>query len=293
MRRMGSAVVAPEEIEALRHHTYEYDESSSVRLHEAKLEIINQYRTTEEYKRDVVELLRPEIQQQLGQLHDYRQLITQIIQNMNVLWEKRTPHQNVEHHLRSASHEEVAIYQAARLMESKLEAALFLMYPERVRDAAKVKTFRLHGLVLKYCRIYQRSFDLRQVKLTLTGTSTATVEANPDAVGVVIHTLLDNALKYAPTRSEVLVAFSESTHDVEVSVASLGPRISRDEEQQIFELFYRSPAAKKQVTEGTGFGLAAAAGELGVEINVKQDPSAVSAGMFRTRFSFSMVRSDS
>ena len=92
------------------------------------------YRQTRQYQTDIADLLRPDVQRALGQVHDYKAFVSTVITNLNVIWHERFGMGSIEDHLARASREEVAIYHAARLMEGRLDAALFLTYPERITD---------------------------------------------------------------------------------------------------------------------------------------------------------------
>ncbi len=121
---------------------------------------------------------------------------------------------------------------------------------------------------------------------------------NREALGVVVHTLIDNAVKYAPPYSEIRVEFgqAESGRRVELTVQSLGPKIEASERQIIFLPFARGKAAKdKKDIEGMGFGLAFAhqiMAQYGLTISLDQSPAMSSKqGHFETRFSVLFERS--
>ncbi len=118
--------------------------ASDEELAHAKEEALNNYRSSEEFQRDSIELLKPEIQQSLSQVHDYRSLVGQIVQNVNVLLDARKEGE-LEAKLDASPRELQAIYWSARLMESKLTAALFLMYPERIRDPLRTSGYGCTG----------------------------------------------------------------------------------------------------------------------------------------------------
>lgn len=76
---------------------------------------------------------------------------------------------------------------------------------------------------------------------------------DPDAVARVVRILIDNALRYGPGRPvSVLAANAGSKATIEV--ADRGPGIPPDEQDSIFERFYRGRAAGSQ--GGFGLGLA-------------------------------------
>lgn len=221
-------------------------------------QVIRDYRNSKGYQEDIVERLRPEMQQALAQVHDYKQFVRQIRQNMDVHLEARFPNKPLTEKVALASHEEEAIYWAAEMMDDKLEAVAFLQFPERIHEVTEQGRFRLHGMVLKYVRIYQRNADARDLKISVSGECWADIGGNTRALGIIPHTLIDNAVKYAPENSEVEVLFDEREGEVELSVSSFGPEIAPNEEEAIFDPFVRGKAARKMRTEGTGFGLAAA-----------------------------------
>lgn len=207
------------------------------------------------HREELLELLKPKLEQLVLQIHDYRQFVARVVQNMNVILETRVPHAPIEDKLAAAAHEEVAIYWAARLMEEKLHTWLFFLEPERLDDTRQDVAFRLHGCVLKYLRIYQRSFEEKGIQIDVSGKSYGELVANPQAIGVIPHTLLDNALKYAPRSSVVKIRFVESETVICFTVGCYGPRLLKGEEKKIFELFYRGVEAQRMEAEGSGFGL--------------------------------------
>jgi signal transduction histidine kinase len=236
--------------------------------------LINKYKAEKGFERDLLELLRPDMRESFSYLHDYKQFIARVRQNINVVLESRYPGATIEQKLIKALPSEKAIYWAAILMEEKLQAAFLLLNPERISNVEDT-VFRLHGLVIKYVRIYQSAFDEKNVRLKVMGESHADIRGNPVAASVIPHTLIDNALKYSPRGSEVLVEFRETGESVELLVSSFGPEIRSDEKARIFEIFYRADAAVRQEEEGAGFGLYLAqfaAHQLGTEITVSQIP---------------------
>ena len=217
-------------------------------------------------------------------MHDYKQFVQQVIQNLDVVLEREFPGLPIEAKVEKASHEERAIYWAAMLMDEKLDAALLLQDPARIHSTTR--RFSFHGLITKYVRIYQRRIDEKNVRLVMGGTH-AELEGNPRAISVIPHALIDNAIKYAPSGTRIDIAFEESPGKLTLCVDSWGPRIGDRECERIFDLFYRGEAARNVDTEGTGVGLAQAqlvAKEIGTRIDVEQDAFTPRGGTYRTRF---------
>lgn len=242
-------------------------------LRERKDAVIQEYRESRGYQQEVVELLRPELERTLGQVHDYKQVVQQIIQNLDVHLESKTPGLPIEDKVDKATHQEAAIYSSARIMDEKLDAALFVLYPERITNEPQRKYVRFHGIVSKYEKIYRARIQAKKLRIHYVGNSWGQVECDPRAIAIIPHALIDNAIKYAPEHTDITLRFKESDADLNFAVESYGPAIGENERSRIFELFFRGSAAERVSAEGTGFGLASAqhvAKLLGTSITVSQ-----------------------
>ena len=104
-----------------------------------------------------------------------------------------------------------------------------------------------------------------------------TVAADPDLLGFAVYNLLTNAVKYSPKRSTVRLEVRETAGGAAISVADEGYGIAREEQQKIFERFYRLKRDEKGGEEGTGIGLALVkeiATQHGGRIEVESSPGA-------------------
>lgn len=74
----------------------------------------------------------------------------------------------------------------------------------------------------------------------------------------IIVILVDNAIKYSTDRSEINISSSDNTHEVEIIVQDYGMGISPEDQQRIFDRFYRVDKARSRERGGNGLGLAIA-----------------------------------
>ncbi len=77
-----------------------------------------------------------------------------------------------------------------------------------------------------------------------------------DRTAQLVRILLDNALKYSPPHSTVMVRGDGNGDAVSFTVANQGPGIPREELPRVFERFYRGRSAGR--VRGTGLGLSIA-----------------------------------
>jgi len=71
-----------------------------------------------------------------------------------------------------------------------------------------------------------------------------------------IVNLVDNAIKYSPDNTRVVMRASESSNTVRIAVEDNGPGIDERHQARLFERFYRVDKARSRKLGGTGLGLA-------------------------------------
>ena len=92
-------------------------------------------------------------------------------------------------------------------------------------------------------------------RIQMTGpTDLPAIAGDATYVEQVIRNLLSNAAKYSPRDTAVEVRLEDAGDDVEVRVLDRGRGFQSSESDDLFELFYRSPATAAQAS-GAGIGL--------------------------------------
>jgi two-component system sensor histidine kinase KdpD len=80
------------------------------------------------------------------------------------------------------------------------------------------------------------------------------VSGDATYVEQIVRNLLANAMKYGEPASVATITAAEDQGEVIVRVADEGPGFDEEEVEQLFELYYRSPAMARKVS-GSGIGL--------------------------------------
>ncbi len=83
------------------------------------------------------------------------------------------------------------------------------------------------------------------------------VYADADRVGDILRNLLDNAVNYAPERTpiRIIVGVMERENLVDVAVCDQGPGIKPEEQEHVFDMFYRAHRTTRGRAYGHGLGL--------------------------------------
>jgi signal transduction histidine kinase len=82
------------------------------------------------------------------------------------------------------------------------------------------------------------------------------VQADPDLLRRIVANLLDNAIRYAPARSRVVVRARADLHTLELDVADEGPGIPPELRDSIFDRYVQVEARYEPGRVGHGLGLA-------------------------------------
>ncbi len=93
------------------------------------------------------------------------------------------------------------------------------------------------------------------ITITVGGHTADRIFGERDLLMTAFRNLIDNAIRYSPEGTNVGVGVRSRDGLVQVSVTDQGPGISPDEQERIFERFYRVDAARSRQTGGTGLGL--------------------------------------
>ena len=96
--------------------------------------------------------------------------------------------------------------------------------------------------------------ELAGVQLTLTGES-APIRGIPQLISAILFNLTDNAVKYNHTGGSVLLHVEDQEKAVLLTVSDTGIGIPADQQERIFERFYRVDKSHSKEVGGTGLGL--------------------------------------
>jgi signal transduction histidine kinase len=95
----------------------------------------------------------------------------------------------------------------------------------------------------------------RGIELTLACDALPPLEGDAGRLGQVIDNLLTNALKFTPSGGRVEVLGSKRDNIVRLEVRDTGMGISAEDQQHLFERFFRTSEAQTEAIQGTGLGL--------------------------------------
>jgi two-component system sensor histidine kinase SenX3 len=117
--------------------------------------------------------------------------------------------------------------------------------------------------------------DARGITIVRGGDRGLVVLGEEGQLVTAVANLLYNAVAYSPDNTRVALGVHLRDEVVEIAVTDQGIGISEDEQERIFERFYRVDQARSRATGGTGLGLAIVkhtVGNHGGEVTVWSQP---------------------
>ncbi len=129
------------------------------------------------------------------------------------------------------------------------------------KTVPQLQTVDLNHLLTTLFVDRERLFAQGGLKLQLeTAADLPTISADPKLLEQVATNLLSNALNYTPAGGYVWLSTAYIVQDnlawVTFTVRDTGPGIAPEEQQRLFERFFRGSAARTSKASGTGLGLA-------------------------------------
>jgi signal transduction histidine kinase len=116
-----------------------------------------------------------------------------------------------------------------------------------------IESIELRALVERVISLYEFVADEKQIQVRQNIPSGLTVDVDIDRMTQALANLLDNALKYTEARGSVDFIATETTNEIELSVADSGVGIRHEDMPHIFERLYRGD--KSRSSRGFGLGL--------------------------------------
>lgn len=97
--------------------------------------------------------------------------------------------------------------------------------------------------------------ESKNIDLVVGGHTDAMVYGDQDQLVTALRNLIDNAIRYSPENTRVGIGIRAKDGLVAVSVTDQGEGLSPEDQERVFERFYRVDAARSRHTGGTGLGL--------------------------------------
>ncbi|MBT2567656.1 two-component sensor histidine kinase [Arthrobacter sp. ISL-85] len=97
--------------------------------------------------------------------------------------------------------------------------------------------------------------ESKNISIVVGGRTEGNVFGDQDLLVTALRNLIDNAIRYSPANTRVGIGVRSRDGLVSISVTDQGDGLSPEDQERVFERFYRVDAARSRQTGGTGLGL--------------------------------------
>ena len=97
--------------------------------------------------------------------------------------------------------------------------------------------------------------ESKNISIVVGGRTEGKVFGDQDLLVTALRNLIDNAIRYSPANTRVGIGVRAKEGLVAISVTDQGEGLSAEDQERVFERFYRVDSARSRHTGGTGLGL--------------------------------------
>ena len=137
-------------------------------------------------------------------------------------------------------------------MQRLVTQLLTLARVENLTEFDDAHTVSLAAVVEEALRAVSERAAQRAIQLSLDTSGDTRVHASAGMLGILVHNLLDNALRHTPEHGQIAVRVDADTESVILEVDDNGPGFATADVDRLVERFHRSVAS---IGEGSGLGL--------------------------------------
>ena len=150
------------------------------------------------------------------------------------------------------------IQNEAESMDKLINELLLLAKIENVDNVKDYEKFNLSEYIETITSMFESMAYEKQVKIITKIQNNIILNGNKQDIEHIVSTLLDNAIKHSLNEKDVEVELLQEKNNVIINVRNCGEPIPKNQQDRIFERFYRVDKARNRDEKRYGLGLAIA-----------------------------------
>jgi signal transduction histidine kinase len=127
---------------------------------------------------------------------------------------------------------------------------------EKYDDTRQQEEFELNQLVKQIVSGLSAQFEKKNIELVLIEHTKVTLNSDKYKLSQAIYNIVTNAYKYTEPGGKVQISFETAANNVNITIEDNGIGISKEDQTQIFNAYFRSSNTAKSDGEGIGLFIA-------------------------------------
>lgn len=194
------------------------------------------------------------IEQNFSMFHDFKTSMSIFFSCTQDIISK-LPGEYFEDKLKNSDKSYQDLYNSLELITSQLGMIDVIINPKSIMFGNK-KQINIYRLFEKIKILFGHLADKkRNINIKIISENWIKDSYCFDSIEFIPLILLDNALKYSANNSTIEIKFEQSHSSAKVIVKNIGPFVSEENKDRIFEKFFRDESGKSFSKEGIGMGL--------------------------------------
>lgn len=182
--------------------------------------------------------------------HDFRSPLTSIRGYIEAVLDGTIPKENQDYYLK------IVLQQTERLTKLT-EGLLTIAKLDNSNQGIEPIIFDIHQLLRDSASSFEGVCQKRFIQFQLNlASKSLLVLADMGKIGQVITNLLDNAIKFSPDHTQIVISTKIKHQKVEIRIKDMGMGIAPEEIDKVWDRFYKSDLSRGKDQKGTGLGLA-------------------------------------
>ena len=181
--------------------------------------------------------------------HELKTPLTVILANTGIL--KSHPEDTITKQMTWITNTE----EEAKQMKGLVEDMLFLAKSDDTSMETIMQSFDLSEAINAALTFEPLAFEQGR-SLAVNIEPNISIIGNEEQIKQVMGILIDNAIKYSNSNSEINISLKKEQNEAKIMVSNMGPIISKDEMKHLFDRFYIADPSRTEKGNGLGLSIA-------------------------------------
>ncbi len=166
-----------------------------------------------------------------------------------------------------------------------LSAFEFIYDPSILTKTYKCIPLKPAPQARKQTDIIATRYNEKKLKFSFLSENSKLITVHPKVISTLFFTLMDNAAKFAPKKSKILIQLKDNNNGTTFSVKSIGPQIMDYESEDIYKAKYTGKASPHPESPGLGLYIASKLASTHLQKKIFHHQKKLKNNKFETIFS--------